>query len=222
MKSIGEAVSEGAEAVKDAGARAVQRQWIGFLGEQIALGEDRDEEKRFLIACEIAYKQRANINQEFLVPQRLDLIPGQGFQAQGLDYRVQEEADGKQDIVLDIWQSQKTRYSGFGVGQSQAGAFHDQEGLKDPIEIRRGESHRRDTLWLIPSCSERDIRANQRRGSVPCRDSRGAVRNAIARRTAGGTGASFPLMARQRISLSSKSSMRSYSSKSILIDLSAP
>ncbi len=41
-------------------------------------------------------------------------------------------------------------------------------------------------------------------------------RYAIARRTAGGTGASFPLIARQRISLSSKSSILSYSSKSIL------
>ena len=47
-------------------------------------------------------------------------------------------------------------------------------------------------------------------------------RNAIARRTAGGTGVSLPLMARQRISLSSKSSMRSYASKSIFIDRSAP
>src|SRR3954447_12775982 len=49
-----------------------------------------------------------------------------------------------------------------------------------------------------------------------------ADRNAIARRAAGGTGASLPLMARQRISLSSKSSIRSYSSKSIFIDRSAP
>src|SRR3954447_7730497 len=49
-----------------------------------------------------------------------------------------------------------------------------------------------------------------------------AGRNAIARRAAGGTGASLPLMARQRISLSSKSSIRSYSSKSIFIDRSAP
>ena len=37
-----------------------------------------------------------------------------------------------------------------------------------------------------------------------------------------GMGASLPLIARQRISLSSKSSMRSYSSKSIFIDRSAP
>ncbi len=47
-------------------------------------------------------------------------------------------------------------------------------------------------------------------------------RYAIARRTAGGTGASFPLIDRQRISLSSKSSIRSYSSKSIFSERSAP
>jgi hypothetical protein len=57
----------------------------------------------------------------------------------------------------------------------------------------------------------------------PCHRAVAVVaRYAIARRTAGGTGASFPFMARQRISLSSKSSIRSYSSKSIFIDLSAP
>ena len=48
------------------------------------------------------------------------------------------------------------------------------------------------------------------------------ARYAIARLTAGGTGASFPLIARQRISLSSKSSILSYSSKSIFRDRSAP
>ncbi len=48
------------------------------------------------------------------------------------------------------------------------------------------------------------------------------VRYAIALRTAGGSGASFPLIDLQRISLSSKSSIRSYSEKSILFDRSAP
>ena len=48
------------------------------------------------------------------------------------------------------------------------------------------------------------------------------TRDAIARRTAGGIGASFPKIERQRISLSSKSSILSYSSKSIFIDRSAP
>ncbi len=48
------------------------------------------------------------------------------------------------------------------------------------------------------------------------------ARYAIARRTAGGNGASLPLIDRQRISLSSKSSILSYSSKSIFIDRSAP
>ena len=41
-------------------------------------------------------------------------------------------------------------------------------------------------------------------------------------RTAGGIGASFPFTACQRISLSSKSSIRSYSLKSIFRDRSAP
>ena len=49
-----------------------------------------------------------------------------------------------------------------------------------------------------------------------------AGRYAIALRAAGGTGASIPLIARHRISLSSKSSIRSYSLKSIFIDRSAP
>ena len=44
----------------------------------------------------------------------------------------------------------------------------------------------------------------------------------IARRTAGGKGASLPLMARHRISFSSKSSILSYSLKSILLERSAP
>ncbi len=47
-------------------------------------------------------------------------------------------------------------------------------------------------------------------------------RYAIARRTAGGSGASCPLIDRQRISLSSKSSILSYSSKSILSERTAP
>jgi hypothetical protein len=50
----------------------------------------------------------------------------------------------------------------------------------------------------------------------------GDGRKAIARRTAGGIGASAPLTACQRMSLSSKSSIRSYSLKSIRLDRSAP
>src|SRR5436190_14889313 len=47
-------------------------------------------------------------------------------------------------------------------------------------------------------------------------------RNAIARRTVGGVGASGPMTACQRISFSSKSSIRSTSLKSILAERSAP
>ena len=43
-------------------------------------------------------------------------------------------------------------------------------------------------------------------------------RYAMARRTAGGSGASAPLIERQRISFSSKSLIRSYSLKSKIID----
>ena len=62
---------------------------------------------------------------------------------------------------------------------------------------------------------------SQQRASLPARLPRHRpVRNRPAR--AGGTGALMPLIERHRISLSSKSSIRSYSSKSIFIDRSAP
>ena len=156
MKSIGEAVSEGAEAVKDAGAKArAQRQWIGFLREQIALGEDRDEEKRFLIACEVAYQQWGNLDEEFLVPHRLDLVQGQGFQAQGLGLGgcVQEQADREQDLVLDIWQFPKTRHNGFGIDKGQACEFHDQESSIDRSSTGRAPRSRpvRSSLLMAQS-----------------------------------------------------------------------
>src|SRR5262245_13520647 len=47
-------------------------------------------------------------------------------------------------------------------------------------------------------------------------------RNAIARRTAGGSVASFPITECHKISFSSKSSILSYSLKSIFADRSAP
>jgi hypothetical protein len=58
--------------------------------------------------------------------------------------------------------------------------------------------------------------------SVDTAAGRSMSRYAIARRTAGGSGASTPFTARHRISFSSKSSMRSYSLKSIFFERSAP